>query len=460
VPAEMIKTIIAFFSSLKLTIALLIIIAAASVLGTVIPQQYGAVESFRTLSPKLRDLFESLQLFDLYHSTWFIILMGLLSANLIACSLKRFPGSWKLFKKIPSLDPDKPFQDLPPERILYVDGKPHGIMGKLEHLLRKRYKRVRKKDTERGLVFYGEKGAYSRFGVYITHASVLVVIAGAIAGSLLGFDAYVNLAEGESTNAVRLIRQNGTKQLGFTVRCDKFTISYHDNGMPKEYRSRLSFLKDNTVIFQGPLLVNHPITIDGIRFYQASYGSIPGHEVHLTVRKGNGETVSKTARADDPFSLNGKDARVEVVRIEENFMSMGPAVLLEIISPKGSTSFWVFKYIEKIVDRFPGILEKVPKFNPGLFRPYLFGLDRIESRYYTGLQISRDPGVYTVAAGSFFVILGFFITFFSAHRRLWIRVDEQGEKSRISISATSNKDPVGLNREVEHLMKHISSLRK
>jgi len=456
----MIKRSIAFLSSLKLTIALLIIIAAASVLGTVIPQQYGAVGSFRTLSPELIDLFESLQLFDLYHSIWFIILMSLLSANLIACFLKRFPTSWKLFRKIPSLDTDKHFKNLPPERIITVEGKPHGVIGKLEPLLLKRYKRVRKKASERGAVFYGEKGAYSRFGVYITHASVLVVIVGAIIGSLLGFEAYVNLPEGESTNAVYMTRKKGIKQLDFTVRCDSFSISYYDNGMPKEYRSQLSFLKDDTVLFQGPLLVNHPITIDGIRFYQASYGSIPGDEVYLTIRKGDGETVLRTARAKDPFFLNDNDASVEVVRIEENFMSMGPAVLLEITSPEGSTSFWVFKYIEKIMDRFPEILDKVPKFNPGLYRPCLFGLDRIESRYYTGLQISKDPGVYTVAVGSFFVILGFFITFFSAHKRLWIRVAEQGEKSMISISAHSSKDPVGLKRDIEHLMKHISSLRE
>ena len=57
------------------------------------------------------------------------------------------------------------------------------------------------------------------------------------------------------------------------------------------------------------------------------------------------------------------------------------------------------------------------------------------------------------------IIIGFFITFFGAHRRLWIRVDEQEGKSRISIAATSTKDPVGLGREVGNLMKHISSLR-
>jgi cytochrome c biogenesis protein len=454
------KRIIAFVSSVKLTVALLIIIAGASVLGTVIPQKYGVGGSPRTISPELIEVFESLQLFDLYHSTWFIILMGLLSVNLIACSLKRFPASWKLFRKIPSLDTDKPFRNLPAEQTMTVDKGPPELIAELEPLLARKYKRVRKKDTEQGAVFYGEKGAYSRFGVYVTHASVLVVIAGAIIGSLLGFDAYVNLVEGESTRSVYLATQDGAKKLDFAVRCDDFSISYYDNGMPKEYRSQLSFLKDHTVIFQGPLLVNHPIAINGIRFYQASYGTIPGEKVYLTIRKGNGETVSRMVREKDPFFLNGTDARAEVVRIEENFMSMGPAVLLEITSPEGSMSLWVFKYIDTITERFPGILEKVPKFNPGLFRPYRFRLDRIETRYYTGIQVSKDPGVYTVAVGAFLVIIGFFITFFSAHRRLWIRIDGQEGKSRISVAGASTKDPVGLNREVKHLMKHISSLRE
>lgn len=453
------KTIVSFLSSLKLTITLLIIIAGASILGTVIPQQYGAEGAIRNLSPELIRLFEALQLFDLYHSTWFIMLMSLLSVNLIACSLNRFPTSWKLFRKTPSLDTDKPFQNLPPERIITVEGKPHGLIDKVEPLLLRRYKRVRKKELERGAVFYGEKGIYSRFGVYVTHASVLIVIAGAIVGSLWGFDAFVNLSEGQSTNTVYIARQKGIKQLDFTVRCNTFSVSFYDNGMPKEYRSHLSFLKDNTVIHQGHLLVNHPIMIDGIRFYQASYGTIPGDEVYLTIRKGNGESVSKMVKAKEPFFLDDEDTRSEVVRIEENFMSMGPAVLLEIKSPGDSTRLWVFKYIEKIVERFPGILKKFPKFNPGLVRPYYFRLDRIESRYYTGLQVSRDPGVYTVAVGGFFIIIGFLITFFGSHRRFWVKVDEQGGKSRISIAATSTKDPVGLNREVENLIKRLSLVR-
>jgi cytochrome c biogenesis protein len=327
----------------------------------------------------------------------------------------------------------------------------------VQNLLQKRYKRVRKKDTASGTVFFGEKGTYSHFGVYVIHLSILMIIAGAIIGSLLGFNAFVNIAEGESTSTVHLGRQKGIKKLDFTVRCDKFSIAYYDNGMPKEYRSNLSFLKNNNVILQGPLLVNHPITFNGIRFYQASYGSIPGGQANITVKKGNDEETTIKIKQKDSFFLKEKDAKVNILRIEENLMSMGPAVLISIQAPESNMRFWVFKNIEKIRDSIPGLFKKVPKFNPGLFKPYYFKLNRIESKHYTGLQLSHDPGVSIVAIGSFFIIIGFFITFFSSHKRLWVRVDEKEGKSRISVAAMSNKDPVGLKRETEHLISHFKN---
>ena len=149
---------------------------------------------------------------------------------------------------------------------------------------------------------------------------------------------------------------------------------------------------------------------------------------------------------------------MNIVKIEKNFMSMGPAVLMHIQNPEGTVRIWVFKRIEQMRDRIPDLIKKVPTFNPGRYKPYYFKLNRIESNYYTGLQLSHDPGVVIVAIGSFFVILGLFITFFSSHKRLWVRVDDQEGKSRISVGATSNKDPVGLKRETEYLLRHFSSM--
>ena len=449
------KTLFSFLSSIKLTIILLIIIAVASIIGTIIPQQYEGGESFQHLSPGLVKVFNSLQLFDLYHSIWFIILMVLLSINLIVCSLNRLPASWKLFSTTPSPDRKKHFENLSSDSVLFIEKNQKEVSDSVEKLLKRKYKKIRRKDADSTTFFYGQKGAYSNFGVYIIHLSILIIIAGAIIGSLLGFEAFVNIPEGESINTVHLVRQKGMKKLDFTVRCDKFTISFYDNGMPKEYRSNLSFLRDDNVILQGPLLVNHPITFDEIRFYQASYGATPGSQAHITVVRENNQESTIKVKERNSFYLKENNTKVNVVRIEKNFMSMGPAVLLHIQTPEGTVRIWTFKHIEKMRERIPGLFKKVPTFNPGRYKPYYFTLSRIESNYYTGLQLSHDPGVVIVAIGSLFVILGLFITFFSSHKRIWVRVDDHEGKRRVSVGATSNKDPVGLKREISHLLKNI-----
>ncbi|HUT71311.1 MAG TPA: cytochrome c biogenesis protein ResB [Desulfatiglandales bacterium] len=451
------KRLISFFASVRLTIILLIMIALVSILGTVIPQQYGPGDTVTHLSPKLVDIFKSLQLFDIYHSVWFIVLMCLLYLNLIACSIKRFPTTWKLFTTRPSLDRSKPFEDLPPDNIVMIEGNRNEITSTVERLLQKRLKRFRKKDTDEATTFYGEKGAFSGFAAYVIHVSILVVIAGALIGSQWGFKAFVNIAEGESTDRVYVERQSGLKKLDFTVRCDKFSIAYYENGMPREYRSDLSFLKEDTVILQGPLRVNHPITVNGIRFYQANYGAIPGGKVHITITKANRPQTHMTVYLKDSFSLHGDAAKVTVERIEENLMSMGPAVLLTVHSPDATLQFWVFKGIEKMKRAIPDLLDKVPKFNPGRYKPYYFELNGIEQTFYTGLQLSHDPGVSVVAIGAFLIVAGFLVTFFSSHKRFWVRVDEAEGKTRIMVSARSNRDPVGLKRETEYLLRHIAA---
>jgi len=453
------KTVLSFLSSLKLTLSLFIIIAVASILGTVIPQQYEGGESLSHLSPGLAKAFNSLQLFDMYHSVWFIVLMGLLSLNLIVCSLNRFPASWRLFRRISSLDRGKPFENLSPDRVLSIEKERSEVVPGVERLFLKRYKRVNRKDTADTTVFYGQKGAYSHFGVYIIHASILIVIAGAIIGSLLGFEAFVNLPEGESTDTVHPRRQEGTKELGFTVRCDEFSIAYYDNGMPKEYKSTLSFLKNGDVIYQGPLLVNHPITVDGIRFYQASYGTIPGENVLLKISgsENDPENLILKVQKGHPVQLPGNEGRFQVIEVAENLRGiMGPAALISIRPNDGEeTRFWVFQKLEILRERFPEAMFQSPMLNPSAFKPYTFFLDKIESKYYTGLQLSRDPGVSIVAIGSFFIIVGFFITFFSSHRRFWVRLEHQGGRSRISVAASSNRDPVGLEREIKYLLRHL-----
>jgi cytochrome c biogenesis protein len=445
---------ISFFSSLKLTIVLLLIIAIVSILGTVIPQ---GVDVSGKIESDLLNTCKFLQLFDVYHSLWFILLMVLLSLNLIVCSLKKAPAAWKLYNIIPSPDRKKPFENLPLDRTLRLKKDKDHVIDIVKNLLLKKFKRFRKKDSDEITFMYGEKGAFSHFGVYIIHVSILIIIAGAIVGSLMGFEGIMNIPEGESTDTARIVRPNTVKKFDFTVRCDNFSIEYYSNGMPKEYRSNLSFIKDNKVAYQGPLLVNHPITFQDIRFYQASYGKMPGGKAHLTIKKGDENPNQLTAMQNDSFYFKEEDAAITIERVEKNFMNIGPAVLIAVQTSDTNFTFWVIKNVSRLKSQIPGLLEKFPKFDPGSFKPYNFTLTEIEDTYYTGIQLSHDPGVSIVATGSFIIIIGIFVTFFSSHKKIWVRVEGEGEQVKLSVAGTSSKDPVALQREIDNILKNIKN---
>lgn len=446
-----------FFASVKLAMVLLILISVASVLGTLIPQQEAAGLFISRLSPRMADILYSLQLFNIFHSTWFIVLLGLLALNLIVCSLDRFPTAWRRFRQEGALDRDDLFEAIPSDQVVIKEPPLSEEADRIGMLLRKKAGRVRRRDTENRSYFYGEKGAYSYFGVYLIHISVLVIMAGFIVGFLFGFEGHMNIAEGESSDVVALRGGKGLKKLDFSVQCDRFFIDFYANGTPKTYRSDLTFLTGGRAPQSSAVLVNHPVTFAGMRFYQASYGTIPSHDPVMTVRRGDKKIRDVKVAIGMALDLPEKKATVQMTRVEENLMGMGPAVKLDIQSPAGNIQLWVFEAIEQIAQANPGLLEQVPLFNPGAFAPYIFSLKQTDSRYYTGLQVARDPGVPVVATGALLMMIGFIIVFFCSHRQIWICLDQKADGTRISIAGKSNRDAVGLRRDIRKLLDAVKS---
>ena len=64
-----------FLGSLKLSIPLLFLIAAVAVTGTLIPQNLTNEQYHRVFSPFVFNLLDRLQIFDVYHSVFFITLL-------------------------------------------------------------------------------------------------------------------------------------------------------------------------------------------------------------------------------------------------------------------------------------------------------------------------------------------------------------------------------------------------
>ena len=447
--------IVVFFSSIRLTIVLLAAIALGALLGTIIPQQEAAEAFSARLQPAVLAVFQAFQIFNVYHSAWFILLLLLLSVNLTVCSLDRFPAAWRQFRRDAAPDEAERLADLPPERIVATDRPAAEEASRLEALLRKRCRRVQRTETPQGFVLAGGKGAFSRFGVFVVHLGVLLLIAGGLAGVIFGVQGYVEIAEGDTANTMQFRGGKGAETFPFAIRCDRFTVEYYENGTPKVFRSDLTFIRDGKPVRQGALLVNHPIAFGGLRFYQASYGVLPGGRLALSYTSGDGKANERETAVGDHFALPGGEGEVEVLRAENDLMRMGPAVKLSVVSPRGELQFWVFQNIERIKEANPGVLAQVPLMNPCLFTPYLFSMQKKGEKFYTVLQATRDPGVPLVAGGAALLVVGLMITFFFSHRRFRIVLEEKQGKSRIGLAGSSNRDPVGLESEMNQLLAEI-----
>ena len=225
------------FASVKLTIFLLLTLAATSIIGTLIPQNEAPMAYFETFGAFLYRIFSLLGFFDMYHSWWFRALILLLVVNIVICSIDRLQTTWKtIFVRHPRFSPGR-YRQLK-NRIEYNhDTEAEQLKALYQPIVARRFRYHRIEETAEGFAIYGERGRLTRLGVYVVHSSVVLLLIGGLIGSIFGFEGFVNIAEGESAGSIQLRNSNQKLQLGFEVRCDDFFVDFYDTGAPKEFRS-------------------------------------------------------------------------------------------------------------------------------------------------------------------------------------------------------------------------------
>ena len=310
-PGGIIPQIVDFFSSVRLALVLLLTLAVTSVLGTVLPQGEAPVFYEQRYSPSAAGLIHFFQLSDMYHSWWFQWLLFLLALNMIACSLKRFSTTWKVFKAPPRPVSEQMFNTLPFNRKLSLPDRTLDHQGWVQTLLGRHYGKMATLSTKEGKAFYLEKGRFSRFGVYLVHLSVLVIFLGALIGSLYGFKGSLELREGEDKDRIFIKGRQTNKVLGFFVKLDRFSLSYYSDGQPREYRSDLSIWEGGREKEKAVIRVNDPYTYKGITFYQSSWDRYPT-TINLSIKKGEQESELSiemdkiTPLPESPYSLQAR----------------------------------------------------------------------------------------------------------------------------------------------------------
>jgi len=456
-----------FLASVRLAIIIFALISLTSIVGTILEQRAEPAKNIQVLSrlfseslaPSLYTVFDNLGFMDMYNSWWFTALLILFSVNLIVCSLERLPKIWKLIK-----DPMVPMSEerlkkFSINREIVLKGKPDTIKNTVTDAIKTARFNYSEAQEEKGYQFYSQKGNYSRIGVYVTHFSILIILVGAIIGVRLGFKGFLNLPEGDVSNA---FISNSDKEipLGFDIRCDNFNVDFYGGSdMPKEYRSRLTILKNGREVLTKSIVVNDPLTYEGITFYQASFGMMPDAATRavfkFNVISAGGNKATLNLKLGDTFQIPDTNISGKVLdfspalRIDENGQAStysnqmtNPAVFIDL-SESGAhkVSGWILK-------RHPETWQL-----PGGQRVEFIDTWGIQ---YTGLQVRKDPGVWVVYFGCITMSIGLFIAFFMSHRRIWVKMVEEKNNTRVIIGATSNKNRTAFERTIDKIVSVLN----
>ncbi len=232
-----------FFTSVKLAVFTLIVLAAASVLGTLVEQNLPREKYHEIYEDWAFALMDRIDLFDMYHSWWFLALLMVFTVNLACCTIDRFPKALSVVRNPRTKLDDGLVKTLP----LVDRWKKKGAAAECAPQYAEALTSLFAKPlvTEEGdeIHMYAEAGMASRFGVYVTHLSIIVIFLGAIVGNIAGFKGFVNIREGDSVSAVQVRGGSRTQDFGFALRCNSFRVDTYPSGQPKAYVSDLSVIE-------------------------------------------------------------------------------------------------------------------------------------------------------------------------------------------------------------------------
>jgi cytochrome c biogenesis protein len=439
-----------FFASVKLSVVILLSLAATSIIGTVIPQNGNPGLYLRTYGDLLFSIFNAIGVFDLYHSGLFRFLLCLLIVNLVICSVNRLRATWKIiFPKTPQFQAGR-FKNAANRQEWVSDISMDTLKKRYGAFVSGHFTVHRTDAAGNGCVMFAERGRWTRLGVYAVHTSVLLMVVGGLIGSIFGFEGFVNVPEGESVGKITLTNQNAEKDLDFLIRCNKFNITLYDSGMPKEYRSSLTLLKSDQELISQDILVNSPLKFGGVSIFQSSYGKIPGNSFTVKfIEKDSEIEYEKKASMGEEIPLPGNSGVLVVEDFKASFSFRGVTLenifLCRLTNESGES--------ENII--LPVDFPRFDKMRGGKF---IISIYDVEYKYYTGLQVSRDPGVPVVYAGFLLMILGCYVTFFMFHQQFCIELAPRGNQTKIVVSGISGKNRPGMMAKTRRLARRLKKI--
>ncbi len=445
-------------AAIKTGVILLILVVIISAAGTVILQRPATDpdEMQRAYSPQLLRFLDGVGLTDVFHAWWFVLLLALVSLSIVAASIQRFPNSWRYYAR-PYKSPDESFRNALSNHALIPIRDEEIALSVAERVFHKAGFRSERIVRVNNFSLFGERNRFSEMSVYIVHASLLLIFLGGIVDALYGWRGFVTLTRGQQSSQVE--NQNGSKRdLPFAIRCDGAGQENYADGSPKRWWSDLAIVENGQAIVRKQIVVNDPLVYRGIRFYQASYGKTGKlDKLVLTATRRNGQALGDmTVGLGETLTLD-PDTTVRLAEFIPDYVVRdgqiyarsseleNPAAHLIVESKKSGQSVNVW-------------LPPITGFEQNESSPYILEGKDLQMAYFTGLEVSHEPGQWSVWAGVLVMGLGLAVVFYFVHVRVWaVPVRNANGQLALWIGGAANKNKDVFEQRFRKLVEEIES---
>lgn len=420
------------FASVKLTIALMSLIAASILIGAWCPQesQVGFAKVVETYGKETAESLRQWGITDIFHTPFFLVLIALITLNMIACSVQRvFPKARLMKQKMPFIGQNeiKKFPDAIDQGLKCPAAE---ALNTLASSLKRQGYNVEIKEGK----LTGEWAKISRLAATVTHIGLLSLLAGITISSWTGFNGFkpVPLADTMSFEDSEHSKLWIGKLPKWRLRVDDTRREDYESGDPKQWYTKLSVLdRDGKVLKQQEISVNNPLSYDGVDIYQSSWGldsidiSFNKKGLNLPLRQmgnANAAFMPLDERTVMIFSLRGLDKPLRVFAKIPDWNA--PKMLAEI--PKGFEA----RFGEVKV----GYVKAIP---------------------VTGLQYKADPGLPITYTAFGIIMLGVLLAAFP-HRQVWATTVDAGDGNcRLLIGGVSKKAKTEFSRSLTKQAKQL-----
>jgi cytochrome c biogenesis protein len=475
------------YRSMRTALVLLVVLAAASILGSLFPQEGVSpqrVDQYFLDHPALAPVLERLGLFDVFGSAWYMAIYLALLGALVACLVPRSRALFRVLRSRPPRGGD--LARYRTRATFETSAPPEEAMAAAHRVLRRNRYRV----AEHAGELAGEKGYLREAASMLFHVALLVLLLGLASGKAYGYRGQAAIVEGETWANARVGYDNfspgrffGPDRLApFQLRLDDFANSFYANNTPREFASKVTALDlDGHPLQSQRVAPNRPMTVDGVRVFQSDYGYVPV----VSVRDAKGKELLAPQEV-----LTLRDPASEVSNGAVKVTRASPQVGLQVVlftglrtAPDcpGGADFCNDPRLSRpvlVVLAYQGDLQADraqsvfsldhTRLRPLGGRPLLLGpgqsgrlangmaVSFTDLKQYSVFTLARDPGVPVVAVGAALLLCGLVPSLYVTRRRVWARATPAGPgTTRVELAGLALQGKPAFEGELARLAAQV-----